>query len=52
MQLGVLSSAWPGCSRRAQALAALCEQLSTVPARYPGTHLTVHYKITPHPGTA
>jgi hypothetical protein len=38
--------------RRTRALAALCEQLSTTPTRYPGTHLAVRYEVKPHPGTA
>jgi len=37
--------------RRTRALAALCEQLSTTPARYPGTTLTLHYQVKEHPAT-
>ena len=38
--------------RRTRALAALCEQLNTAPATYPGTTLTLHYEVKQHPGTA
>jgi hypothetical protein len=38
--------------RRTRALAALCEQLSTTRATYPGTSLTLHYEVKEHPGTA
>lgn len=38
--------------RRTRALAALCEQLNTTPATYPGTTLTLHYEVKEHPGTA
>ena len=38
--------------RRTRALAALCEQLNTAPATYPGTTLTLHYEVKEHPGTA
>ena len=38
--------------RRTRALAALCEQLNTAPATYPGTTLTLHYEVREHPGTA
>jgi len=38
--------------RRTRALAALCEQLNTAPATYPGTTLTLHYQVKEHPGTA
>ena len=38
--------------RRTRALAALCEQLNTAPATYPGTTLTLHYEAKEHPGTA
>ena len=37
--------------RRTRALAALCEQLNTAPATYPGTTLTLHYDVKEHPGT-
>ena len=37
--------------RRTRALAALCEQLNTAPATYPGTTLTLHYAVKEHPGT-
>ena len=37
--------------RRTRALAALCEQLNTAPATYPGTTLTLHYEVKEHPGT-
>jgi len=37
--------------RRTRALAALCEQLSTTRATYPGTSLTLHYEVKEHPGT-
>src|SRR5487761_1379490 len=36
--------------RRTRALAALCEQLNTAPATYPGTTLTLHYEAKEHPG--
>ncbi len=38
--------------RRTRALAALCEQLNTAPATYPGTTLALHYQVKEHPGTA
>ncbi|MGO9221802.1 MAG: putative transposase, partial [Streptosporangiaceae bacterium] len=38
--------------RRTQALTALCEQLNTAQARYPGTGLALRYEVKPHPGTA
>jgi hypothetical protein len=38
--------------RRTRALAALCEQLNTTPATYPGTTLTLHYEVKEHPGTS
>src|SRR6266536_2042192 len=38
--------------RRTRALAALCGQLNTTPATYPGTTLTLHYEAKEHPGTA
>ena len=38
--------------RRTRALAALCEQLNTAPATYPGTTLTLHYEVKELPGTA
>ncbi len=38
--------------RRTRALAALCEQMNTTPATYPGTTLTLHYEVKEHPGTA
>ena len=38
--------------RRTRALAALCAQLNTAPATYPGTTLTLHYEVKEHPGTA
>ncbi|MGO8892874.1 MAG: putative transposase [Streptosporangiaceae bacterium] len=37
--------------RRTRALAALCEQLNTTGATYPGTSLTLHYEVKEHPGT-
>ncbi len=37
--------------RRTSALAALCQQLNTTPACYPGTTLTLHYEVKEHPGT-
>jgi len=37
--------------RRTRALAALCEQLNTPPATYPGTTLTLHYDVKEHPAT-
>ena len=37
--------------RRTRALAALCEQLNTTPATYPGTTLTLHYHVKEHPAT-
>ena len=37
--------------RRTRALAALCEQLNTTPATYPGTPLTLHYEVKDHPRT-
>lgn len=37
--------------RRTRALAALCEQLTTARATYPGTSLTLHYEVKEHPGT-
>jgi transposase len=37
--------------RRTRALTALCEQLNTTPATYPGTTLTLHYQVKEHPGT-
>ena len=37
--------------RRTRALAALCEQLNTTPATYPGTTLTLHYDVKEHPAT-
>ena len=38
--------------RRTRALAALCEQLNTAPATYPGTTLVLHYEVKEHPSTA
>ena len=38
--------------RRTRALAALCAQLNTTQARYPGTTLTLRYEVKEHPGTA
>jgi transposase-like protein len=38
--------------RRTRALAALCAQLNTTQARYPGTPLTLRYEVKEHPGTA
>ena len=38
--------------RRTRALAALCQQLNTTPARYPGTRLALHYEVKEHNGTA
>jgi hypothetical protein len=38
--------------RRTQALAALCDQLSAVGARYPGTDLVLRYEVKDHSGTA
>jgi hypothetical protein len=38
--------------RRTHALAALCQQLSTARARYPGTDLILRYEVKPHPCTA
>ena len=38
--------------RRTQALTALCEQLNTARARYPGTDLALRYEVKPHAGTA
>jgi len=35
--------------RRTAALAALCQQLNTTRTRYPGTDLTLHYEVKPHP---
>ena len=37
--------------RRTQALAALCEQLNTTQARYPGTQLTMRYAVKEHQST-
>ena len=37
--------------RRTRALAALCEQLNTTRATYPGTGLTLTYEVKEHPGT-
>jgi transposase-like protein len=37
--------------RRTRALAALCEQLNTTPATYPGTTLTLHYDVKEHLAT-
>jgi hypothetical protein len=34
--------------RRTRALAALCEQLNTTPATYPGTRLALHYEVKDH----
>ena len=38
--------------RRTQALAALCEQLTAVGARYPGTDLVLRYPVKSHPSPA
>jgi transposase-like protein len=38
--------------RRTAALAALCHQLNTTHARYPGTDLVLHYHVKPHRDTA
>jgi hypothetical protein len=38
--------------RRTQALAALCDQLTAVGARYPGTELALRYEVKPHPTPA
>jgi Helix-turn-helix domain len=38
--------------RRTQALAALCDQLTAVGARYPGTDLVLRYEVKSHPGPA
>ena len=38
--------------RRTQALAALCDQLSQAPARYPGTDLVLRYEVKSHPSPA
>ena len=38
--------------RRTQALAALCDQLTTAGARYPGTNLILRYEVKPHPSPA
>src|SRR5487761_1871054 len=38
--------------RRTRALAALCEQLNTTPATYPGTRLVLHYEVKDHQTTA
>ena len=38
--------------RRTSALAALCQQLNTAPACYPGTTLTLRYEVKEHPCTA
>ena len=37
--------------RRTQALAALCDQLTAVGARYPGTDLVLRYEVKSHPTT-
>jgi len=38
--------------RRTQALAALCDQLTAVGARYPGTDLVLRYEVKSHPTPA
>jgi transposase-like protein/helix-turn-helix protein len=38
--------------RRTQALAALCDQLTAIGARYPGTDLILRYEVKSLPGTA
>jgi hypothetical protein len=38
--------------RRTRAIAAICDQLNTAQATYPGTQLTLRYEIKNHPGTA
>ena len=38
--------------RRTQALAALCDQLTAVGARYPGTSLVLRYEVKSHPNPA
>ena len=38
--------------RRTQALAALCDQLTTLGARYPGTDLALRYEVKSHPSPA
>ena len=38
--------------RRTQALAALCDQLTAVGARYPGTDLVLRYEVKSHPTSA
>ena len=38
--------------RRTRALTALCEQLNTTLATYPGTTLTLHYDVKEHPATS
>ena len=38
--------------RRTQALAALCDQLTAVSARYPGTDLVLRYEVKSHPSPA
>ena len=36
--------------RRTRALAALCDKLTAAHTTYPGTNLTLHYTVKPHPG--
>jgi len=38
--------------RRTQALAALCDQLTALGARYPGTDLVLRYEVKSHPSPA
>jgi hypothetical protein len=38
--------------RRTQALAALCDQLTALGARYPGTGLVLRYEVKSHPSPA
>jgi hypothetical protein len=38
--------------RRTQALAALCDQLTAIGARYPGTDLVLRYEVKSHPNPA
>jgi hypothetical protein len=38
--------------RRTQAVAALCEQLTAIGARYPGTDLVLRYEVKSHPNPA
>ena len=38
--------------RRTRAVASLCKHLNDTKTTYPGTNLTLHHNVTPHPNLA